>query len=277
MISALLAMLLMQVGLNPASGQMPGIPEELRDRPPREETRTVETRQPRSELSQCLVLAGSDAQAALDRAQGWRERAADEGELAQSAHCLGLALVRLGRFDEARRIFEIASAEAPDSNLAYRARLSAMAGNAALAQGEPAVAEPLFASAAILARTAQDKPLIAGLLIDRARALVALDRLEEAGAALAEARAEDPANAQAWLLSATLARRQERLGEAQKHIEQAAMLDPRLPATGLEAGVIAALSGRAEDARRSFASVVELAPGSEEAARAQAYLEQLEQ
>ena len=44
---------------------------------------------------------------------------------------------------------------------------------------------------------------------------------------------------------------------------------------GLEAGVIAALSGRDEEARRSFESVLLVAPQSTEATRARTYLEQL--
>ena len=112
-------------------------------------------------------------------------------------------------------------------------------------------------------------------LIDRARALVALERNDEAVATLEKARGNDPANARAWLLSATLSRRLERLGEAREQIAQAALLAPRDPAVGLEAGVIAALSGREQEARRSFESVLLVAPESDEAKRARGYLEQL--
>ena len=102
-----------------------------------------------------------------------------------------------------------------------------------------------------------------------------MGRNEDAVAALADARAADPANARAWLLSATLSRRLERLGEAREQIAQAALLSPQDPAVGLEAGVIAALSGRDEEARRSFESVLLVAPQSTEATRARTYLEQL--
>ena len=44
MIASALALLLMQVGPNPAQGAFPGIPEELRDRPVRDQARGV--RQP---------------------------------------------------------------------------------------------------------------------------------------------------------------------------------------------------------------------------------------
>ena len=84
-----------------------------------------------------------------------------------------------------------------------------------------------------------------------------------------------PDNAQAWLLSATLSRRDGDLATAQTRIERAAMLAPLDPAIGLEAGLIAALGGRDEAARRSWQSVIEAVPGSAEAATAQGYLDQL--
>ncbi|QKG70806.1 tetratricopeptide repeat protein [Erythrobacter mangrovi] len=279
MIASLLALLLMQVGFDPARGAIPGVPDELRDRPPRDTgiIAAPETApRPREDyLRRCLNLAASEPEQALDFANTWRLAVEDDLELAQSSHCLGLALVRLDRFEEAREIFEVASAEAPSELPAYRARLAGMAGNAALADGKPATAEPLFAQALTEADLAADAALQASLQIDRARALVASGRPEDAIGALATARAIEPANVRAWLLSATLSRRLERLDEAQQQIEQAATLDPRDPAIGLEAGVIAALAGRDEDARKSFESVIAVAPESEEAMRATAYLEQL--
>ena len=274
-----LALLIMQVGPNPSVGAIPDVPDELANRPQRETAEVIEpTPSPRSEyLSRCLALTTSEPEEALDFAQAWRVQVESDLELAQSAHCLGLGLVRMERYEEARTIFETASAEAPDTLPAYRARLAAMAGNAALADDKAATAEPLFAQAITQAAAAGDGALASSLHADRARALVAAGRQEDAAEALASARAEDPANARAWLLSATLSRRLERLGEAQQQIERAAEIDPRNPAIGLEAGVIAALSGRDDDARRSFESVLLVAPDSTEANRARAYLEQLAQ
>ena len=84
-----------------------------------------------------------------------------------------------------------------------------------------------------------------------------------------------PDSALAWLLSATLSRRSDDLVTAQQQIERAASLDPTDPAIGLEAGLIAALSGRDEAARASWRSVLELAPGTAAAQAAQSYLDQL--
>ncbi|WP_422357269.1 tetratricopeptide repeat protein [Qipengyuania flava] len=277
MIASALALLLMQVGPNPAQGAFPGIPEELRDRPLRDQAATPPSPSATSggKLAECVTLATDDAEAASDMAQLWRESAANQLELAQSAHCLGLSLVRLDDFEGAQRAFDLATDEVPPGAPAYQARLAAMSGNAAMAQGKPAIAEIAFARAIRFASSSGDMPLLASVAVDRARALVALGRNEEAVAALSDARNSDPTHARAWLLSATLSRRLERLGEAREQIAQAATLSPQDPAVGLEAGVIAALSGREEEARRSFQSVLDVAPQSEEAARAHSYLEQL--
>lgn len=189
--------------------------------------------------------------------------------------CLGAALSELGRWDEARQAFADARDAAAEDDHASRARLGAMAGNAALAAGQPGQALALLAPAASAAQAAGDKALTASIALDRARALVAVNQPDEAATALAQAREAEPGNAQAWLLSATLARRQNRLIEAQAQIEQAAAIAPRDPEVGLEAGVIAVLSGKDEAARRSWNSVLAMAPQSDAAATARQYLSQL--
>jgi TolA-binding protein len=59
------------------------------------------------------------------------------------------------------------------------------------------------------------------------------------------------------------------------YIERAAQLFPVDPEIGLEAGVIAVLSGRDEAARKSWLSVIKAAPNSPSAKTAQGYLDQL--
>lgn len=270
---ASVALAVLQVGPFPGQGGMPEVPEELRDRPPRSEA--VE-QPPLTELANCLRQASANPALALDTAQRWREDAQTQLEMAQSAHCLGLALVQSNRMAEAREAFELAAAEAPADNRTYSARLAAMAGNAAMAQGDVEAALPLLDQAGEMALAAEDNELGADLRVDLARVLVRLNRAEDAALALAEAREADPLDPQAWLLSATLSRRLERLGEAQNQIERAATLAPRDAQVGLEAGVIAAMSGRVPDARASFHSVIDVAPDSPEAGRAKTYLEQLD-
>ena len=279
MIASILALALMQVGPNPSINAFPGTPEELRNRKPPEKP-AISMSLPaerQQQFADCLAEARDDPETALDTANAWRVSAENDLDLVRSAHCLGLAFVTLERFDEARQVFEVASAEAPEDLGAYRARLLAMAGNAALRDGKGAVAEPLFATAIERALSAGDMELASDLSADRAGALAMTDRFDDAVEAMRISREHNPSSVRAWLTSAMLMRRLERLGEAQQMIEQAATLNPRNPAVGLEGGIIAAVSGREEDARRSFESVLLVAPDSEWANRATAYLEQLNQ
>ena len=89
------------------------------------------------------------------------------------------------------------------------------------------------------------------------------------------ARRDSPQNAETWLLSATLARRQGDLASAQARIQTAAGLDFKNPDIGLEAGVIAALGNRDDAARKSFQSVIDTAARTPEAEAAKGYLDQL--
>ena len=98
----------------------------------------------------------------------------------------------------------------------------------------------------------------------------------QAEALLADARAARADSAEVWLLSASLSRMQEKLDAAQMYIERAAVLAPRNPQIGLEAGLIAAMAGNDEAARNSWQSVGTLAPGSAEAEIAEELLKRLD-
>ena len=268
-------LLIAQVGPNPALGAPPSVPEELLEQRRRNAERQQEADETqRSRLAECLSLVAESERRGTEFARNWRETAGAD-DAAQATHCLGFSHIRAGRFGEAQASFATALGEAREDNPAYRARLGGMAGNAALVSGDGASAERYFAGAVEDAQRAADAGLTAGLSVDHARALVALRRPDEAATALNTARTLDPSNTRAWLLSATLARRLDQLVEAQEHIAYAAELSPDDPAIALEAGVIAALSGSMQDARRNFETVLSLAPDGNEAPRARSYLEQL--
>ncbi len=229
---------------------------------------------PQGRLARCLGLIRGTPLEGLTAADTWLLEAKGSAR-AEPGECKGLALTALGRWKEAAEVFAIAHDDTPLSELALRARRGAMAGNAALAAGDTAAALAAFDAAHAEARRAKDTAVAGGIALDRARALVALNRTEEAAAALAEARAVVPDTALTWLLSATLSRRQGKLAEAQTQIERAAGLAPADPEIGLEAGVIAVLGGRAEAARRSWRSVIAMTPDSQAARTARGYLDQL--
>lgn len=225
-------------------------------------------------LAECLEQARTDPTTAIATGGSWLGETSGAGEAAPQT-CLGVAYTRLLRWQAASDAFTAARDATPETDLAGRARLGAMAGNALLAVPDPLGAVPLLRDARDAARAA-GRPVLAGeTSVDLARAFVALEQLAEAEAALADARAAAPQFALGWLLSATLARRTGDLAAAQSYIETAIDLAPGDLEAGLEAGVIAALGGRSEAARASFESVVALAPGSPQAQRARSYLDQL--
>lgn len=222
---------------------------------------------------ECLSQIDEDAEAAVDTATAWLA-VAKPGERAEAGLCLGMAQSRLEAWDDAEAAF-LGGREGAGADRLMRARLGAMAGNAALAGGKPDHAMAALDTARTDAQGLADKPLLTDIALDRARALVALKRNGEAEAALGEARAASPNNPEAWLLSATLSRRENKLAEAQQQIQKAAELLPIDPAIGLEAGVIAVLSGHDEAARKSWQSVIVAAPDSPAAATARGYIAQL--
>ena len=284
--------LLAQVGPNPAAKPQ-DLPRELIERPmqdaakpdaqtlqPAQTPSPVQTGEPG--LAECLADVRSDPVAALARAEAWSAGATGSVR-AEALQCRGMASSQLGGVEDARTDFVAALAAAPADDYGFRARVGALAGNSALAAGDNAGALELLDVAATAAAAAgegapPDDSTLAGLIaIDRARALVALGRNDEAASALDAARRDAPGSAQAWLLSATLSRRMNRLDVAQRQIEQAAQLLPVDPEIGLEAGVIAMLLGREDAAAKSWRSVIVAAPQSLSAQTAQGYLAQIGQ
>lgn len=266
--------ILLQVGPNPATTGFPEMPERPEQAKPAELSEPVGARAAPSWLEECFELVESDPARAHVIAQVRRD--ASEGpERVLANHCLGLAATQLERWAEARQAFEDGLEELPEEEAAMRARLGAMAGNAALASGDAQAALPLLANARSDARRAAAGELEAGAAKDEARALVTLGRTDEAEASLRDAIRLTPVDGESHLLLATVLRRLGRLSDAQQAITSAAEASPDNPAVGLEAGVIAVLDGRDEAARQSWQSVIALAPESGEADSARAYLQQL--
>lgn len=275
---SLILAILLQVG--PAPGQPSDaasqLPPEIRDRKPRTEAQARPAPPPAAPAPkerECAAGIAADAEAAEEFAQTWRDGATGE-DRALADLCLGMALTEQTRWAEAEAAF-IDGRDAAAFQTPLRARLGSMAASAALAQG---AAERALSQLDVVATdlgAGRSGPMALSITLDRARALAALKRLDEAEAPLAEARALAPGSAEAWLLSATLSRRLGKLDEAQARIEKAVELLPIDPEIGLEAGVIAMLSGREDAARKSWQSVIAAAPQSPAAQTARGYLAQL--
>ncbi len=269
----LLPITILQVGPNPQGTSPLGVPDELVNRP----ARTVDASPPDPTsiwLSSCLTLIESDPARAHTQAQIRRGETSGAQRVIAN-HCLGIAATELGLWQDARTAFLAARDETPADEVRVRARFGAMAGNAALASGDADGALALLMQARSDAEAAASAPLQAVAALDLARALVALERPDEALQPLETATSLAPQDAEGWLLKATLLRRLDRLGDAQAAIERAVTIAPQEGAIGLEAGVIAVLSGRQDAARTSWQSVIDTQPDSAAAQAAKGYLDQV--
>ncbi len=280
----------MQVGPNPSIQPAPAIPDELRElrRRSRENAPVVELET--DPLALCLARAEESAAAAVVEADA-RVARLTGADRALALHCRGVAQAEMLQWSQAADSFVQARDDTPTDEYAYRARLGAMAGAAHLADNDPADALTVLDIARRDARQADFAALQGEIELDRARALVALDQWgdkqagtqagEQAGAgeALAQARRLIPRSSQAWLLSATLARRTQALETARQFIAQAKLLAPDNAQILVEAGVIAVLSGDEDSARRDWNAAIASSASSEtdaERAAAQTYLQQLD-
>jgi hypothetical protein len=204
----------------------------------------------------CATLAGTDPEAALEQANRWRL----EGGGLLARKCQGLAYTVQERWAPAAVAFEQAARDAEVERDGSAANLWVQAGNARLAAGEAQAARAAFDAA--LASGVLTGDLLGEAHLDRARAAVALNDAKGARADLDQAVKLVPADPLAWLLSATLARRDGDLERARIDIAEAAKRSPDDAAVALEAGNIAMLSGAPEAARVAWQGAVANQPDS---------------
>ena len=215
------------------------------------------------QFDKCLKLAGTDPASAVAEASLWTQQPG--GYLARACH--GYALATDFKFDLAIPMLTEAAKLAEEKVGARAARFWAQAGNAALAADTALAAlDKALASQTLESAERADSE------VDRARALVALRRPADAEAALTAARKLSPENGTAWLLSATLARRMNKLPDALSYIQTTAALLPRDAAVALEAGNIAIAAGDEGAARKQWEQSIAIAPNSRQAATAKAQL-----
>ena len=218
----------------------------------------------------CVSLSINSPEQGAAEATQWRIAGGDF----LAAQCLGMAYSQLERFGAAAEAFEEAARAAEVAQDDRAARYWAQAGNAWLADRQPAKA-----------RAALDAALVAGTLeglalgeahLDRARALVAADQPRAARPDLDAALEHASADPLAWLLSATLARRTGNLARARIDIAGAITRADDDPSVQLEAGNIAAAGGDATGAQAAWGKVILLAPDSPQASAARSALAQFD-
>src|SRR5262249_49327495 len=131
---SLILALLAQVGPMVTPGAAPPLPHETRieePRHPRTKAQPVQSAPvpPPNQQQMCAEVAENRPAEAEDAAEAWLAKAQGP-EKAMAGECLGLALSRQDKWDDAEAAFLAARDAAADKVL--RARLGAMAGNAAL-------------------------------------------------------------------------------------------------------------------------------------------------
>jgi len=225
-----------------------------------------------AKLQACLDTAIADPAAGIRFAHDWEM----DGGSFSAMQCRGFAQARAENWDAAALALEAAATEAQKAGSARdAARLWAQAGNAALGGGKAEKARGYFDAA--LGHGLADGIEKGEIHLDRARALVMAG--DEAGAradidiALRQA-GGDPL---AWLLSATLARRQNDLERARHDIAEAKARAPDDASVAMEEGNIAILSGDEAGAKAAWQRVLTLAPESEQGKAARESLGRLEE
>lgn len=207
-------------------------------------------------FDRCVALARSDPAAARADAVRWSAN----GGAWFARQCAGLAYAQESNFTAAAGEFEAAAKAAEIAHDRRAAIYRAQAGNAWLAAGD-------FARA----RSNLDTALIAGTLeglalgeaqLDHARVLVALGEPEAARRDLDMALKTAGDDPLAWLLSATLARRDGDQIRAKTDIAEALRRSPDDASVQLEAGNIAALARDEAGARAAWAEAARLAPNA---------------
>ena len=208
----------------------------------------------------CLAAAGSEPAATIAEATKWL----GAGGGVPARHCLALAYLADKQFGPATRALDAAARAAEAAHDPHVAELWGQAGNAALLGGKAADAVGFFTTG--LAAALHDPAARAALSLDRARALVELNRLGEARIDLDATTQLDPQAPLGWLLRATLARRQGDLKTAEASLLEATRRTPEdapeYPDVTLEAGNIAAAQGKLALARQAWAAAAASAPGT---------------
>lgn len=215
---------------------------------------------------QCRASIRTSPQAALAAANRWRASGGGLG----ARQCIGLAYVELQQWTMAATTFEQAAQEADQANDPRGADLWVQAGNAWLAGGDPNRAIPALDRA--IASPNLTPEMRGEARLDRARALVAQDRLPAAREDLDRALELAAADPMAWYLSAALARRQGDLARARTDIARARQLARDSADILLLAGTIAGETGDMAEAERIYRQVAETAPDSEAGRAARASL-----
>jgi tetratricopeptide (TPR) repeat protein len=216
--------------------------------------------------ARCMEAARQQPQQAFDDANAWR--AAGGGHPAE--HCADVALVGLGRYEEAATKLEALADTMLKGPIDLRAQVLDQAGQSWLLAGDAARAAGVLTAA--LALTPND----ADLLTDRAEALAGEKKYREAVADLDGALKLDAKRVDALVFRASAHRSLEQYDLARRDVDAALRLAPDQPDALLERGNIRGLTGDEAGARKDWRRVAQVAPDSAADSAAKANLAKLE-
>lgn len=231
---ALLALMLAAAGTEAAAQRAPDL--------------TPRSRNAR-EYSACMKLARADPKAAQESALAWRAKGGGDA----AVHCIAVALLGLGEYDQAARTMEDLAGRVDPKRPDLRAGLWAQAANAWLIAGKAK------AALAALDKALKIRPDDPATLIDRSIARTSLGRDWDALDDLNRALELDPDRVEALVFRAAAWRRVKAWELAEQDIDRALVLRPANPDALLERGLIRHGRGDKAGARADWLKVIEIA------------------
>ena len=215
----------------------------------------------------CMETARAAPADGLKAAEAWLA----EAETTAARHCRAIALIGLGREEEAVAALDALGRRLEERKPALAADLYRQAAMVRLQAGRLDAAEKLQDRGLKLA------PDSVELLIDRALLLGAREKYQEALTVLERAHSLAPARVDVLVLSASAHRLLGQGELAKLSLASALEIEPDDPAALLERGILRRLDGDTEGARADWERVRMIAPDSPEADTAARNLELLDQ
>ncbi len=218
------------------------------------------------EYAACMKLAREAPEEGFDSALAWASQGGGEA----ARHCAAVALIELGRYEEAAEGLERLAREASAAAVKLRPALLAQSGQAWLLAGKPERAQAVQSAALDL------EPDNVEFLIDRSITLADTANYWEALDDLNRALDLAPDRTEALVLRANAYRYLDSIDLAHDDVERALTLDPGNPDGLLERGILRRLAGDTGGARSDWIRVLALAPNGPAGDAARANLKKLD-
>lgn len=199
------------------------------------------------EYRNCFVLARQRPEEGWEQAIAWQSLGGGE----PARHCGAVALIALGKHEEAAQRLEALAAESRRQE-AVRAEMLGQAGQAWLLAGKPERALAAQETALHLAPGNLD------LLLDKSVTLAQVHHYKDAVAVLTDVLKRQPNRVEAMTLRASAHRYLDQIPLAKEDIARALVLDPEFPDALLERGMLRRLDDDRMGARQDWLKVLEL-------------------